>query len=100
SVGVPRATVLPLVVLVASADDVGDRFRGEKETLARLARVQRLEVASPREPWTGRHRTLRPVESEIQKAYPTQASQIVHLLQRMPPRRWETALGQEELTVV
>ncbi len=100
SVGVPRTTVLPLVVLVAPADDVGDRFRGEKETLARLARVQRLEVASPCEPWTGRHRTLRPIESEIQKAYPTQASQIVHLLHRMPPRRWETALGQEELTVV
>ncbi|MGA8604105.1 MAG: class I tRNA ligase family protein [Thermoplasmata archaeon] len=100
SVGVSRTTPLPLVVLVAPADDVGDRLRGEKETLARLARVQRLEIASPREPWTGRHRTLHPVESEIQKAYPTQASQIVHLLQHMPPRRRETAVGQEELTVV
>jgi hypothetical protein len=100
SVAVSRSTVLPLVVLVAPADDLGDRLRGERETLARLARVQRLEVASPREPWTGRHRMLRPVESEVQKAYPTQASQIIHLLHRMPPRRWETALGQEELTVV
>ena len=100
SVAVSPSTMLPLVVLVAPADELGDRLRGEKETLARLARIQRLEVASPREPWTGRHRTLRPVESEVQKAYPTQASQIIHLLHRMPPRRWETALGQEELTVV
>jgi hypothetical protein len=100
SLGVPRTTVLPSVVLVLPADDVGDRFRAEKETLARLARIQRLAIASPHEPWTGRQRKIRPAESEIQKAYPSQASQIVHLLRRMPPRRWETALGQEELTVV
>ncbi|MGP8019006.1 MAG: class I tRNA ligase family protein [Thermoplasmata archaeon] len=100
SIGVAPSTVLPSVVLVLSADDVGDRFRAEKEILARLARVQRVEVASPREPWTGRQRVLRPVESEIQKAYPTEASQIAHLLMRMAPRRWETATGQEELDVV
>ncbi len=100
SIGVAPSTVLPSVVLVLSADDVGDRFRAEKEILARLARVQRVEVASPREPWTGRQRVLRPVESEIQKAYPTEASQIAHLLMRMAPRRWETATGQEELNVV
>jgi hypothetical protein len=100
SIGVASSTMLPSVVLVLSADDVGDRFRAEKEILARLARVQRVEVASPREPWTGRQRVLRPVESEIQKAYPTEASQIAHLLMRMAPRRWETATGQEELNVV
>jgi hypothetical protein len=100
SIGVAPSTVLPSLVLVLSADDVGDRFRAEREILARLARVQRVEVASPREPWTGRQRVLRPVESEIQKAYPTEASQIVHLLMRMAPRRWETATGQEELDVV
>ncbi len=100
TLGVSPSTVLPSVVVVLPADDVGDRFRGEKETLARLARVQRVDVGSPREPWTGRQRVLRPVESEIQKAYPTEASQIIHLLQRMAPRRWETTAGPEELDVV
>jgi anticodon-binding protein/uncharacterized protein DUF835 len=100
SLGVPRSTALPSVVLVLPADDLGDRFRAEKEIVARLAGIERLEVASPREPWTGRQRTVRPIESEIQKAYPAEASQIVHLLQRMAPRRWETAAGQDELTVV
>lgn len=100
SLGLPRSTALPSVVLVLTADDVGDRLRAEKEPLARLARVQRIEVGSPREPWTGRQRVLRPVESEIQKAYPSEVSQIVHLLQRMAPRRWEGAVGPEELDVV
>jgi hypothetical protein len=100
TLGVSPSTVLPSVVLVLPVDDVGDRFRSEKETLARLARVQRVDVGSPRELWTGRQRVLRPVESEIQKAYPTEASQIIHLLQRMAPRRWETAAGPEELDVV
>ncbi|MGD0588239.1 MAG: class I tRNA ligase family protein [Thermoplasmata archaeon] len=100
SLALPRTTVLPSLVLVVSADDLGDKLRAEKETLARLAGVQRFEVASPREPWTGRQRTIRPIEAEIQKAYPSQASQIVHLLSRMAPRRWETAVGHEELTVV
>ena len=98
--GVPRSTMIPSAVLVVPADDLGDKFRTDRDTVARLAGIQKLEIASPREPWTGRQRAVRPIESEIQKAYPAQASQIVHLLQRMPPRRWETAAGQEELTVV
>jgi hypothetical protein len=95
---IPRSTPIPSLVLAVASDDVGDRLRAEKETLARLARVTRLEVGSPREPWAGRQRVLKPVESEIQKVYPTQASQIVHLLQRMPARR--AAGGSEELSVV
>ena len=100
TLGVSSSTELPSVVLVVPADDVGDHFRAEKETLARLARVQRVDVGSPREPWTGRQRVLRPVESEIQKAYPTEASQIIHLLQRMAPRRWDTSAAPEDLDVV
>ncbi|MFI5414035.1 MAG: class I tRNA ligase family protein, partial [Candidatus Lutacidiplasmatales archaeon] len=100
ALGVPPTTVLPAVVLVLSADDMAERLRTEKDTLARLARVQRVEIASPKQPWTGRQRAMRPVESEVQKAYPSQASQIIHLLQHMAPRRWETTAGQEELTVV
>ena len=100
SLGIPRTTVVPSLVLVVPADDVGDRLRGDKDVLARLARVQRIEVGSPREPWNGRQRVLRPVESEIQKVYPAQASQIVHLLRRLGPRRGASATGEEELSVV
>ncbi|HYA70188.1 MAG TPA: class I tRNA ligase family protein, partial [Thermoplasmata archaeon] len=99
SLGIPKTAVLPSLVLVMPADDVADRLRAEKEVLVRLARVQRLEIGSPREPWNGRQRLLRPVESEIQKVYPTQASQIVHLLQRVTPRPRTTG-GEEELSVV
>ena len=100
SLGIPRTTVVPSLVLVVAGDDVGDRLRAEKEVLARLARVQRIEVGSPREPWVGRQRVLHPVESEIQKVYPAQASQIVHLLRRMGPRRAAGGGGEEELSVV
>jgi len=98
--GVPWTKELPGLVLTLSADDVADRLRAEKETLARLARVQKLEVGSPREPWSGRQRVLRPVDSEIQKVYPTQASQISHLLQRLAPRRGAAPTASEELNVV
>jgi len=100
SAGIPRTTVIPSVVLVVAADDVGDRLRAEKDLLARLGRVQRLEVGSPKEPWKGRHRVLRPIESEIQKVYPAQASQIVHILNRLGPRSSATGGGSEELNVV
>lgn len=98
--GIPRSTVLPSVVLVLPADDIADKLRAEKGAIVRLARIERLLIGSPREPWSGRRRTVRPVEPEIQKSYPAQASQIIHLLHRMPARRWEATLGQEELTVV
>jgi hypothetical protein len=85
--GIPTQAPLPGAVLVFTSDDDADRTRADRPVLERLARVGRLEVASPGEPWSGRQRRMRPVESEIQRAYPAQASQIVHLLRRMPPRR-------------
>ena len=100
SFGVSRSVALPSLVLVLPADDVADRLRAEKDVLARLTRVQRVIVGSPREPWNGRQRVMRPVESEIQKVYPTQASQIVHLLQRVVPRPRAPGAPEEELSVV
>jgi hypothetical protein len=100
SFGIPLTTELPSVALVLAADDQGERFRAEKETLARLLRAAVVEVGSPREPWAGRQRVLRPIESEIQKAYPTEASQILHLLQRMPARRFEGTAATEGFDVV
>ena len=97
--GVPAETVLSSVSLVLASDEDGDRLRSDRPVLERLGVVRRIDVGSPREPWAGRRRVLRPVESEIQRAYPAHASQIVHLLRRMPPRR--TGEGSNaELSVV
>jgi len=83
----PPGSVVPSAVLVVGDDELGDRLRGDRSVIERLAHIGRLEVGSPRSPWEGRRRQLVPVESEIQKAYPSLASQIAHLLRRMPPRK-------------
>jgi tRNA synthetases class I (I, L, M and V)/Anticodon-binding domain of tRNA ligase/Protein of unknown function (DUF835) len=98
--GLVPQTVLPAVALVLPADDAADRFRADRPVLERLAGIGRLDVGSPREPWVGRQRHLRPVESEIQRYYPSQASQIVHLLQRMPVRKVQAEGTATELSVV
>ncbi len=98
--GIAPGDPLPLVALVLGQDDAGDRYRADRAELERLAGVDRVEVGSPREPWKGRQRQIRPIESEIQRAYPSQASQIVHLLRRMPPRRTAESGGGNELSVV
>ncbi len=92
--------VIPRAVAVLGTDEEGDRLREGRAVLERLGRIARLELASPREPWSGRQRKLRPVESEIQRIYPTQASQIAHLLRRMPSRRSSEGTGAQELSVV
>ena len=93
-VGIPNAAI------VVSSDEEGDRLREFREVLERLGRIARLEIASPREPWAGRQRQVRPIEAEIQRVYPTQASQIAHLLRRMPSRRSGEPAGAVELSVV
>jgi len=91
-------TALPLVAIVLPDEESAGRLRADRATLERLARIARLEVTSPQVPWTARQLRLVPVEAEIQRAYPSLASQIVHLLERMPPRRSTDAPGKE-LTV-
>ncbi len=80
---------LPSVAVVVPDDELGDRLRGDRSLIERLAGVGRLEVGSPRSPWEGRRRQVVPVESEIQRAYPASSAQITHLLRRMPSRRAE-----------
>jgi hypothetical protein len=82
----PRATI-PSVAVVVADDELGDRLRGDRSLLQRLAGLGRLEVGSPRSPWEGRRRQVVPVESEIQKAFPTASAQVLHLLRRMPARK-------------
>jgi hypothetical protein len=80
-------TTLPTAAVVVSDDQLGDRLRGDRSLIERLAGIGRLEVGSPRSPWEGRRRQLVPVESQIQRAYPSSSAQIVHLLRRMPSRK-------------
>ena len=83
----PPGSVVPSVTVVVADDALGDRLRGDRAVVERLAGIARFEVGSPRTPWEGRRRQLVPVEAEIQRSYPAIATQIVHLLRRMPPRR-------------
>jgi hypothetical protein len=98
--GLAPGVTLPMVAILLSTDDRGDRFRADRPVLERLLGAGRVEVGSPREPWLGRQRQLRPVESEIQRYYPSQATQIVHLLQRMPVRKAAEAGTDAELSLV
>lgn len=98
--GIDPEVGIPSAAIVVSSDEEGDRLREFREVLERLGRIGRLEIASPREPWAGRQRQVRPIEAEIQRVYPTQASQIAHLLRRMPSRRSSEPAGATELSVV
>ena len=80
-------TTLPSAAVVVPDDQLGDRLRGDRSLIERLAGIGRLEVGSPRSPWEGRRRQLVPVESQIQRAYPAGYAQIAHLLRRMAPRK-------------
>ena len=81
----PEAPLEAAVVSVAD-EEVAEKLRSDRTTIERLARVGRFEVASPKVPWEGRRRQVVPLEREIQRAYPALATQIVHLLQHLPPR--------------
>lgn len=95
SAGVAAAVVLPSVALVVDSDAEGDPLRADAPTVERLARVAKVEVASPGAPWAGRRRELRPREPEIQRVYASRAAQIIHLLRRMPERKGtEPGTGQ------
>ncbi len=91
--------VIPTVTLVVGDDELGDKLRTDRPVLERLARISRLDIGSPREPWTGRQGRYRPVESEIQRLYPSQATLISHLLARTPPRGMKGGSGPGELSV-
>ncbi|HLN51665.1 MAG TPA: DUF835 domain-containing protein [Thermoplasmata archaeon] len=93
-------TVLPSAVLVIASDSDAERLRGDRSVIEKLARVARLEVGSPGSPWAGRRRRLVAVEAEIQRAYPSLARPIIHLINRLPPRRAGEDAKSEELSVV
>ena len=94
------ATTVAGVALVVADDALGEKLRREAPVIERLAGIVRLEVGSPTRPWLGRERRLRPNESEIQRIFGSQASQISHLLRRIPPRRNGVRSEPTELSVV
>ncbi len=98
--GIPEHAELASIALVVADEALAGRLRAEADLLARLGRVARVEVGSPSQPWTGRQTELRPNEAEIQRAYPSLATQIVHLLQRTPPRRGKDGALPSEMNVV
>jgi hypothetical protein len=99
-VSLPTATPISRVVAVAGTDELAADLRADAETLQRLLNVGRFEAYGPGTPWNGRQRTLSPIVSEIQKAYPREASQIVHLLRGMPRRHRAEPDEPDELSVV
>ena len=100
SLRLPLDTPLPTVAIVVSSDEVGDQYRASLATLEALARVRHLEIGSPRQPWAGRRRELRPIESEIQRVYPAVASPMIAILRRMPPRQVRDGTKSGEFSVV
>ncbi len=100
SLGISLHTPLPAVVVIVSIEELAELLRHDRPTLERLARVDRFEAFGPATPWTGRRADLEPVLSEIQRVYPTEATQIVHLLRRQPVHRRDGPRLSGELSVV
>ncbi|HXW67267.1 MAG TPA: class I tRNA ligase family protein [Thermoplasmata archaeon] len=86
--GIAPEALLPSAVLVLPTDPIAEAYRAEAPILERMGRLGKIEVASPSSPWTGRRRLLKPVESEIQRVYGARGAQLIHLLRRMPERKW------------
>jgi len=97
--GLAPETVLPSVVLFVRDEAIADGMREARPVLARLARVARIEVASPDRPWDGKRVEARPVSSEIQRAYPAQAARIVRMLAGMNGRRVQEGLRSRSLEI-
>jgi len=100
SLRIPGSTPLPAAAIVVESDEVGDQYRSALATLESLARVGHLEIGSPRQPWAGRRREVRPLETEIQRAYPSMAAQMIAILRRMPPRTARGSPAGGEFSVV
>jgi hypothetical protein len=98
--GLDSTAPLPAVVALVGNDDLAAQLRADRSTLQRLGHVERFEAFGPSTPWTGRERSFEPIPSEIQRAYPQEAGQIIHLLKRMPPRKKTDGVASEELSVV
>jgi hypothetical protein len=99
-VGIDPTTSIPALTALVASDELAASLRTDRPTVQRLTRVTRFEAFGPSTPWPGRQRSLEPVLAEIQKAYPQEAGQILHVLRRLPVRHRGDAGTSEELSVV
>lgn len=100
TVGLNPTAPIPSLAAVVASDELAARLGSDRPTIQRLTHVVRFEGFGPATPWTGRQRSLEPVLAEIQRIYPQEAGQIVHLLRRMPARRRGEEDASGELSVV
>jgi hypothetical protein len=99
-VGAAPDEMLPLVVLSVTEEAFGAELKEGVDALRRLTGVREIQLATPELPWEGRRVEVRPVDSEIQRAYPRRASQIIHILRQMPGRRIQEGLRAGTLSIV
>jgi hypothetical protein len=98
-VGMSADRPWPSVVIVANDETVAAELRSAAAILARMGRVEKVEVASPEQPWQGRELLARPVPEEIQRAYGAQSGRILRILQGMPARRLQEGLRAGTLQI-
>lgn len=80
----PARAELPRAVVVVEDEAMGERLRADRPLLERLAQVRRIEIGSPRQPWSLRVRRVVPREQELARAFPSLAPEILHALRRRP----------------
>jgi len=98
--GLPAGARLTSIVLAVADDAAGTELRAEHAVLERLAGVDRVEVASPSQPWEGNQVRARPIPEELQKAYPFQAQRMLRMIEGMNPVRLQEALRTRTLELV
>ncbi|MCI4344363.1 MAG: class I tRNA ligase family protein, partial [Thermoplasmata archaeon] len=99
-IGVRLSRQLPTVVLFVRDEAVALQLRQGEAVVRRLIGAEKLEVASPNYPWEGRSIEAAPVETEIQKVYPTLVPRIVRLLRELPGRRVRDGLRTQSLSFI
>ncbi|MCI4351567.1 MAG: class I tRNA ligase family protein, partial [Thermoplasmata archaeon] len=98
--GIRPSRQLQTVVLFVRDEGIALQLRQGEATVRRLVGAEKLEVASPNYPWEGRSIEAVPVESEIQKFYPTLGPRIVRLLRELPGRRVRDGLRTQSLSFI
>ncbi|MGI0132957.1 MAG: class I tRNA ligase family protein, partial [Thermoplasmata archaeon] len=95
----PDTVAWPSLVLIADDEQVASELTATTDVIARLVEANAITVASARSPWKGRQIAAIPVREAIQRVYPSEASRIVRLLERLPAQRIREGLKNQTLTV-
>ena len=96
----PPTTRFDSLVLSVADDTVGAELRAFSSALGRLAGAERVQIASPGQPWKGRKVEARPIAAELQKAYPMQHQRILRILEGMSAERIREGVQGQSLELV